>query len=54
MLRPKFITFDCYGALSRPLFNDMARAARCITCAWRWPPDTTERGLHGRNGTVAA
>ena len=24
MLRPKFITFDCYGTLSRPLFNDMA------------------------------
>src|SRR5262249_27441901 len=24
-LRPKFITFDCYGTLSRPLFNDMAR-----------------------------
>ena len=25
MLRPKFITFDCYGTLSRPLFPDMAR-----------------------------
>ena len=24
-LRPKLITFDCYGTLSRPLFNDMAR-----------------------------
>ncbi len=25
MLRPKYITFDCYGTLSRPLFPDMAR-----------------------------
>ncbi len=25
MLRPRFVTFDCYGTLSRPLFNDMAR-----------------------------
>jgi 2-haloacid dehalogenase len=24
-LRPKFITFDCYGTLSRPLLSDMAR-----------------------------
>lgn len=25
MLRPRFITFDCYGTLSRPLFPEMAR-----------------------------
>ena len=46
MFRPKFITFDCYGTLTRPLFNDMAREIY----AERLPPGAIEPFLRDFSG----
>ncbi len=46
MFRPKFITFDCYGTLTRPLFNDMAREIYTE----RLPPGAIEPFLRDFSG----